>query len=366
MTYLNNTSLYTTIIYNNKNSYTDVVECLSPHARIITSNISNIYDIDMDRCVLFIICIDDYSDKNLDILLEFTSRASEHGISTLFVIEEEFRGDIAKIFSIGGTGYILRPLSRQKMKPIATEYTNRFIENSWDDFSKLQSSALKASLNSFNNMMTSANQDKPLHFPDIQASGRQVVEAIKSEGLQAWNSALKDHHDSTFSHSLQTCGYLVEFSHEIGISGEEIENLAIAGIVHDIGKIRIPHWILNKPGRFTRAEFNVVKRHPTVGYKILQKNPEISADILDATLHHHEHLDGSGYPDGLRGSQISNVALLVAVADVFSALTEKRPYKEALSNEEAYDQMLEMENHLDMSLVQAFEPIAFKQRRLAT
>jgi HD-GYP domain-containing protein (c-di-GMP phosphodiesterase class II) len=365
MAYLNNKPLHTMVIHNNKNSAANISGFISPDPSIITSDISNIHDIDMNNFALFIICIDDYSDENSDILDEFISRASGFGISTLFVIEESFRTHIAKIFSIGGTACIMCPLSQQKMNLIISEYTNKFIENSWDKLSRLQSSALKASLDSFKNMMTNAGQSEPLHFGDIQASARQAVQAIQSEGLQAWNFALKEHHNHIFSHSLQTCGYLVEFSHEIGISGEEIENLAIAGIVHDIGKVHIPQWILNKPGQLSPDEFNVIKHHPAVGYEILQQNSEIPAVVLDATLHHHERLDGSGYPDGLKGSQISNVALLVAIADVFSALTEKRPYKEELSNEEAYDLMLGMDKHLDMSLVQDFEPIAFKQRKLS-
>lgn len=353
------------VIYDKESHMRDVVKHISPFSSIVSCEIGKVLSLSVRKYCICIICVD-INDRNVSsIIEELVVRANNRGVSTLFVLDESLRRDAGSIFSMGGTGYIIRPLSPQKLNLMIGEYVNRFIEKSWTKMSDIQSSALKASLKSFNNMMLNAAQRMAPDFSGIQASCRQVIQVTQVDGLEAWISALRGHHNRTFSHSMQTCAYLVEFAHEIGISGEDLENLAIAGVVHDIGKIHVPQHILDKPGRLNRAEFNVVKRHPFIGYQILRQNEEFDAVILDAALHHHERLDGSGYPDGLRGGQISNVAALAAIADVFSALTEKRPYKEELSNEEAYDLMLGMVQHLDASLVRSFEPIAIRRKSLA-
>lgn len=127
---------------------------------------------------------------------------------------------------------------------------------------------------------------------------------------------------------------------EYRLSEEEIEKIARSAILHDIGKIAIPDMILNKPGRLTKEEFEIMKQHTVKGCEILQKLPDIMDNATyrysyDICRHHHERWDGKGYPDGLPGDEISIWAQVVAVADVYDALTSVRVYKDAYSKETA-------------------------------
>jgi len=116
---------------------------------------------------------------------------------------------------------------------------------------------------------------------------------------------------------------------KLGLSAEKIVTLEIAGIVHDIGKVGVPEMILNKPGKLTEEEFDTIKKHTVIGETICMPLNCLQS-CLDAIRHHHEKLDGSGYPDGLRGDELSIEARIIAVADIFDALYSKRPYRDKL------------------------------------
>jgi len=125
---------------------------------------------------------------------------------------------------------------------------------------------------------------------------------------------------------------------EMGLPDERIEGIYIAGLLHDIGKIAIPAEILNKPTKLTEAESNLIKTHPQVGYDIL-KNIEFSEPIAQIVLQHHEMMDGSGYPQGLKGKEILLEARILAVADVVEAISSHRPYRPALGLDKALEEI---------------------------
>ena len=125
--------------------------------------------------------------------------------------------------------------------------------------------------------------------------------------------------------------------------------------MHDLGKAMMPMEVLNKPGKLSPAEFNVIKTHPTEGYRQLLKVPSLDPLVLDVCLHHHEKTDGSGYPKGLKGDQISLFAKMGAVCDVYDAITSNRPYKSGWDPAESLRKMAEWANgHFDGKVFQAF------------
>jgi putative two-component system response regulator len=138
----------------------------------------------------------------------------------------------------------------------------------------------------------------------------------------------------TEGHTDRVSRYASMLGKELGLSGTEIDHLKQGGVLHDIGKIGIPDAILKKPGRLTAAEFEVIRSHPALGYKICG-NLKSLRNILPIIRHHHERLDGSGYPDGLKGDQIPLLARIMAICDVYDALTSNRPYRSAMSVEKA-------------------------------
>lgn len=130
------------------------------------------------------------------------------------------------------------------------------------------------------------------------------------------------------------------------------------GVLHDVGKGLTPLEILDKDAKLTEEEWIIMRRHTTDGRRILEDSGRWQSDIIDCTAHHHEKLDGSGYPDGLSGKEVSDISRMVAVADIFSALVDKRVYKAPMTRKDAYKLMLGMHGKLDMDLVEAFRPIA--------
>ena len=128
--------------------------------------------------------------------------------------------------------------------------------------------------------------------------------------------------------------------------------------MHDVGKARIPLTILDKPGQLDPDEEKVMRRHPLIGYELLKDLPDISPEILDGVRHHHEYLDGSGYPDGLTAPEISDLVRLLTISDIFAALVESRSYRPAISRQDAYEILCSMGGKLERSLVNAFRNVA--------
>jgi HD-GYP domain-containing protein (c-di-GMP phosphodiesterase class II) len=159
----------------------------------------------------------------------------------------------------------------------------------------------------------------------------------------------------THTHSINVSVYSLSLGSYLKLSSNTLEALGMAALLHDLGKSRIDSAITNKDGRLTQSEFNLMKNHPTFGYLIALKHGIKDRRILDGIKHHHEKLDGSGYPDGISGNMITLFARIIGVCDVFDALSTKRSYKERLSSYDSLRLMKDtMQNHLDMTLVDAF------------
>ena len=157
----------------------------------------------------------------------------------------------------------------------------------------------------------------------------------------------------THGHSFRVASYSNAIGRQMGIPDKKLNDLEIAAYMHDLGKIGVSETILGKPGKLTAAEFEEIKKHPALTNKILEPI-HLSAIIVDAAVQHHERLDGRGYPYGFKGEQISPFARIIAVADVFDALTSKRPYRNAMPVEKALRTLYEgIDVEFDRKVVQA-------------
>lgn len=144
----------------------------------------------------------------------------------------------------------------------------------------------------------------------------------------------------TGGHVGRVVAYVLLLATEMGIEGDELEDLRLAATLHDIGKIAMPDSVLRKPAPLEGEEVTVMRRHPLDGAEIVGRVHELRP-LLDGIRHHHERLDGDGYPDGLRGDEIPRMARIIAVADTFDAITTDRPYRRGLAPEQAAAEILE-------------------------
>lgn len=171
-------------------------------------------------------------------------------------------------------------------------------------------------------------QNGLLHKQSIENEriGTEIIEAI------ALAIEIRDHYTS--GHCRRVANMAVEVGRRLGLGNQELVHLRWAGIVHDVGKIGIPEEILNKPGKLSGEEYEIMKRHPDLGAKILA-GTRYSEHIISGVRHHHERMDGMGYPDGIKGEQISLQARIIAVCDVWDAVTSKRSYRSYFPFDEA-------------------------------
>jgi putative nucleotidyltransferase with HDIG domain len=192
------------------------------------------------------------------------------------------------------------------------------------------------------------------------ASAQRLVEEI-SDSVTRNASALislarlKSADDYTYMHSVAVCAMMIALARQLGLDEEQTRSAGLAGLLHDLGKAKMPPEVLNKPGKLTDAEFAIMKSHPVQGHRLLQQMGNVDPIALDVCLHHHEKTDGSGYPEGLKDHEISLFAKMGAVCDVYDAITSNRPYKAGWDPAESLRKMAEWANgHFDQKVFQAF------------
>lgn len=194
---------------------------------------------------------------------------------------------------------------------------------------------------------------------DAAAAAPLVAEiagsVMRNPGALISLARLKTKDDYTYMHSVAVCALMVALGRELGLDEAMIRDVGTAGLLHDIGKMAVPLEILNKPGKLTDTEFVAVRAHPEEGWKMLQQGRGVSEVALDVCLHHHEKVDGSGYPHRLAGDAISLVAKMGAVCDVYDAITSDRPYKAGWPPTDSLRKMTEWANgHFDPVVFRAF------------
>ncbi|MCE3253099.1 MAG: hypothetical protein K0Q67_2119 [Cellvibrio sp.] len=189
---------------------------------------------------------------------------------------------------------------------------------------------------------------------------RALVEEISSSVLRQPHALislarLKTADEYTYMHSVAVCALMIALARQLNLGEDSLREAGFAGLLHDIGKVGIPAKVLNKPGKLTDGEFAIVKSHPEAGAKILIESYGVNPLVLDVCLHHHEKMDGTGYPHGLKGDAISLFARMGAICDVYDAITSNRPYKRGWAPADSIRKMAEWsKGHFDEAVFQAF------------
>lgn len=193
-------------------------------------------------------------------------------------------------------------------------------------------------------------------FADASKSiASELLKAIDANSALAVDiSMLKVSDEYTFKHSVDVATMAMVVAKKMGLSQEEVYDIGVSGLLHDIGKSKIPPEILNKPGKLTDEEFTIMKQHSVYSYNILKDNKDIKDSIKLAVLQHHEKINGQGYPMGLFSSRICPFAKILTVVDIYDALVTKRPYKDAFSQRDAVEMLMAMTYELDMDALKGF------------
>jgi HD-GYP domain-containing protein (c-di-GMP phosphodiesterase class II) len=185
---------------------------------------------------------------------------------------------------------------------------------------------------------------------DLKARNKSISEQAARTILKALDC--KDSY--TFGHSMRVAYFSLVTGQEAGLSAEEMYELELSAIFHDIGKIGTPDLVLNKPSRLSEEEFQVMKAHPELSYEILKEFPYFEKIAMNARFH-HERYDGKGYPLGLKGEDIPLASRIILIADTFDAMTSTRSYRKGLPYQVAFDELIQFSGtQFDPHMVQLF------------
>jgi putative nucleotidyltransferase with HDIG domain len=178
---------------------------------------------------------------------------------------------------------------------------------------------------------------------------------MRNPGALISLARLKTADDYTYMHSVAVCALMVALAGQLRLDEEQIRAAGMSGLLHDLGKAMMPMEVLNKPGKLTDEEFTIIKSHPVEGHRLLVEGGTVGEIPLDVCLHHHEKVDGTGYPHHLKGDEISLFAKMGAVCDVYDAITSNRPYKAGWDPAESIRKMTEWsKGHFDERIFQGF------------
>ena len=279
----------------------------------------------------------------------------------LFVLADALHHGSMQAWALGATDTIARPFDAQGiLQRIRAAFPDDSSFNDTDR-GKALNRGVEAAHGVLVKIFDRMRAGEPLKFSDIVQAENKILKAIKHSSLREWLTTVGCHHHDSYRHCLFVTGFAVSFAQHLGMREDDQRRLARAALLHDVGKAFVPVALLDKTDPLTPAEMDEMRQHPRRGYEALAAQGGFPPEMLDVVLHHHEFLDGTGYPDGLSGKQISDIVRLTTIVDIYAALVEKRAYRLQFTHVKAFGLMEEMGDKLDQHLLQAFRPIAFGQ-----
>ena len=295
-----------------------------------------------------VVCFNLATLKKFDIVRKAFSIAPELSV---FVVPV-FSGEFAPVFrDMGVKDYFVAPVGADVLWGAVSAARTRGVEASWQNLPPRERDALDASRRTFRGLFDGVRNGGRPDLADLTQTSQALCTMAREASLSHWLSVMRDHHDYTYRHSMFVCGIIVHFAQDMGMTADDLVLLSSGGMLHDIGKAWIPLRILDKPDRLDAAEIAEMRKHPGFSRDILTKVDGLDRRIVAMAVHHHEKLDGTGYPDGLQGDEIDDLVRLMAIADVYSALIDERAYKPAMSPEKAFAWMESTRGHLDLDMV---------------
>ena len=252
-------------------------------------------------------------------------------------------------------GFTIKPRYISKMKSYKVPFI--FIEDEMADLQTISEEILyEDAFTNIKGIMENIRIDEEVDVEALKDTVQDLIHFILNDDMIFMAlTGIRDIDNYTFLHSVDVCIYTIITAKSLGLDLEEIQELALAAILHDIGKCKIPMAILNKPGMLTDDEFEIMKDHSLKGMKITRDMPDISESISTIICQHHEKWDGSGYPFGISGEDIELGARIITIADVYDALTSDRIYRKRFMPHDAAEFLLrQCKTQFDESLLQTF------------
>lgn len=277
-----------------------------------------------------------------------------HDRPSIFVFPTFNSGSVAKAKVLRAMECFVWPLKTVDFIFAIRRALSVRVEQSWKLLDRPQAEAIESCASTMRSCFSQCRNGQDLPLDAIRDTTEKIAAAAGETDLETWLGSIEHYHDYTFTHCMFVCFTIVAFGQAIGIKNNDLTHLTVGALLHDIGKSRVPIAILDKPTKLDADEWRIMEQHPEYSREILSAEQGFDKDMIDMAVHHHEKLDGTGYPDGLKGAEISDLVRLTAMADVYSALVDKRSYKPGFPPRKSLEIMADMKDALDQDFVKTF------------
>ncbi|MDO8608150.1 MAG: HD domain-containing phosphohydrolase [Phaeospirillum sp.] len=264
---------------------------------------------------------------------------------------------LADATAFGVRTTLVKPFRRSALLGAITKEINGKVERSWTRIEPVQRAALKRTAKVFTAISDLMADGLPMPYETLRHSCAPLVEAVTGGNYSDVLKGVRDHHNYSYVHSLRVAMFLTLFGHAIGVRGDDLIILATGGLVHDVGKMAVPQDVLNKPDRLTDDEMAIMRGHVVSTGSFLRDSPGLPRGALVIAEQHHEKLDGTGYPYGLKGKDVNELARMATIIDIFGALTDRRAYKAPMEPEQALHVMTQLGRQIDQHLLSMFRTV---------
>lgn len=283
-------------------------------------------------------------------------------VPRLFVLSARGHHARMQAWALGATDTISRPFDAGSiLQRILSAFPDKIDLDVGDDDTAALDLGVQAAHLVMVKIFERIPQGVPLVLEDLADAEILIMRAIKRTSLKRWLSAVSQHHQRSYRHCLIVTGLAVAFAQHLGVREDDQRRVTRAALIHDVGMAFVPKSILNKTEDLDAAESCEMQKHARLGYDAMVRQSGLPREVRDVVLHHHEWLDGTGYPDGLRGDQISDMVRLISIVETYAALTHSSSVASMFNYTRALDVMEKMDGKLDQALLFAFRPVVLGQ-----
>jgi putative nucleotidyltransferase with HDIG domain len=265
-------------------------------------------------------------------------------------------GDLMPRFGKGGR-YLTWPVSAKSVTDAILDLISGEAEKAWDDLPEKHKKPLKMTVAEYQSISDHIAKGEPIDCNAASDSCAPLAEAVKQGEHHSLLHMVQSHHNYTYVHSMRVATLLTLFGHAIGMKGDDLIILSAGGLLHDVGKMITPPKILDKPGKLSEDEWPIMKNHVIESITLLDRATDLTKGARIIAEQHHEKLDGSGYPLGLKSTELNELARMSVIADIFGALTDRRSYKPAFPSEKAFAILEDMNGAVDQNMLALFKDI---------
>jgi response regulator RpfG family c-di-GMP phosphodiesterase len=290
----------------------------------------------------------------IETLKEFKSNEDLRAVPVIMITSYGEKKDVLTALKHGANDYVVKPFDIDVLLHKLKGWLNSAVENQWGDVNPAVGQSLRLVKAAMDAAFAAARKSEALPIDEIRKAVETLREAVETAGAPGILRAVKTYKPNLFLHSLLVCTYLMLLSKSRGDAGDAAVTLGMGGLLHDIGSVLLPEIVSSRPDKLKFGEFEKTRRHVEQGISIMEKNPNVPQVVKDICRLHHERLDGSGFPQGIKGDAISVEARMTAVVENFTALTDNAVNRDAIEIKMACIEMQSHEGQYDPKILSGF------------